>query len=83
MTNNIEETNELFDESVLSANIIEKIADEYEKQERLEREYQKELEIKIGEMRQLILDSQNKMIYKLLYKPNYGGYNEYVEKIAI
>ena len=54
-------TNELFGESVLSTNVIEKIADEYEKQERFEREYQKELEIKIGKMRQLILDSQNKI----------------------
>jgi len=75
-------TNELFGESVLSTNVIEKIADEYEKQEIFEKAYQEKLEIKIKELRQLILNSQNKMIYNLLYKSNYGDYNEYVEKIA-
>jgi hypothetical protein len=70
-------------ERVLSDETIRKIANEYEEQERLEEAYRQDLENKIKELNQLILNSQQlRMPYRLLYKPEYGDYRTYVAKVA-
>lgn len=70
------------DQRVLSAGIVDKIADEYEEQDRIEKAYREDLENKVKELDQMILNSQNRMRYKLLYKPEYGDYRDFVEKVA-
>ena len=67
---------------VLSAGIVSEIADQYEEQVRLEKLYQEDKERKIKELEQLISSSKNKPIYKLLYKPEYGDYRQFVEDVA-
>ena len=67
---------------VLSAGVVSEIADKYEEQVRLEELYQEEKKQKIKELEQLISSSMNKPIYKLLYKPEYGDYRQFVEQVA-
>ena len=68
--------------AVLSAGVVSEIADKYEEQVRLEKLYQEDKERKIEELKQLISSSKNKPIYKLLYKPEYGDYRQFVEDVA-
>lgn len=68
--------------AVLSAGVVSEIADQYEEQVRLEKLYQEEKKQKIKEFEQLISSSMNKPIYKLLYKPEYGDYRQFVEQVA-
>ena len=68
--------------AVLSAGVVSEIADQYEEQVRLEKLYQEDKERKIKELEQLISSSKNKPIYKLLYKPEYGDYRQFVEDVA-
>ena len=67
---------------VLSAGVVSEIADKYEEQVRLEELYQEDKKQKIKELEQLISSSMNKPIYKLLYKPEYGDYRQFVERVA-
>ena len=67
---------------VLAAGVVSEIADQYEEQVRLEKLYQEDKEQKIKELQQLISSSKNKPIYKLLYKPEYGDYRQFVEDVA-
>lgn len=68
--------------TVLAAGVVSEIADQYEEQVRLEQLYREEKERKIKELEQLISSSRNKPIYKLLYKPEYGDYRQFVEDVA-
>lgn len=68
--------------TVLVAGVVSEIADQYEEQVRLEKLYQEDKERKIKELEQLISSSKNKPIYKLLYKPEYGDYRQFVENVA-
>ena len=68
--------------NVLVAGVVSEIADQYEEQVRLEKLYQEDKERKIKELEQLISSSKNKPIYKLLYKPEYGDYRQFVEDVA-
>ena len=68
--------------NVLAAGVVSEIADQYEEQVRLEKLYQEEKKRKIKELEQLISSSKNKPIYKLLYKPEYGDYRQFVEDVA-
>ena len=70
------------DNSLLAAGVVSEIADQYEEQVRLEKLYQEDKERKIQELKQLISSSKNKPIYKLLYKPEYGDYRQFVEEVA-
>lgn len=67
---------------LLAAGVVSEIADQYEEQVRLEKLYQEDKERKIKELEQLISSSKNKPIYKLLYKPEYGDYRQFVEDVA-
>lgn len=67
---------------LLVAGVVSEIADQYEEQVRLERLYREDKERKIKELEQLISNSVNKPIYKLLYKPEYGEYRQFVETVA-
>ena len=69
--------------NVLEAGFVSEIADQYEEQVRFERLYQEDKERKIEELKQLISSSKNKPIYKLLYKPEYGDYRQFVEDVAV
>ena len=62
--------------------LVSEIADQYEEQARLEQLYREDKERKIKELEQLISSSRNKPIYKLLYKPEYGDYRQFVEDVA-
>ena len=68
--------------NVLAAGVVSEIADKYEEQVRLEKLYQEDKERKIKELEQFISSSKNKPIYKLLYKPEYGDYRQFVEDVA-
>jgi len=68
---------------LLAAGVVSEIADQYEEQVRLEQLYREDKERKIKELEQLISSSRNKPIYKLLYKPEYGDYKQFVEQIAM
>ena len=68
--------------NVLAAGMVSVIADQYEEQVRFERLYQEDKERKIKELEQLINSLKNKPIYKLLYKPEYGDYMQFVEDVA-
>ena len=68
--------------TVLAAGVVSEIADQYEEQVRLEKLYQEDKERKIKELEQLISSSKNKLIYKLLYKQEYGDYRQFVEDVA-
>ena len=68
--------------TVLSVGIISAIADEYEEQVRLEKLYREDKKQKIKELEQLINNSINKPIYKLIYKPEYGDYRQFVVEVA-
>ena len=68
---------------VLAASLLSEIANQYEEQVRLENIYREDKEIKIKELEQLIISSFNKPIYKLLYKPEYGDYREFVEQLSM
>lgn len=68
---------------VLSAGVVSEIADKYEEQVRLEKLYQEEKKQKIKELELMISNSKNKPIYKLLYKPEYGDYRQFVEQVAV
>lgn len=68
---------------VLSAGVVSEIADQYEEQVRIEELYQEDKKQKIKELEQLISSSKNKPIYKLLYKPEYGDYRQFVEQVAV
>ena len=68
--------------NVLDAGMVSEIADQYEEQVRFEKLYQEDKERKIEELEQLISSSKNKPIYKLLYKPEYGDYRQFVEDVA-
>ena len=68
--------------NVLDAGVVSEIADQYEEQVRFEKLYQEDKERKIEELEQLISRSKNKPIYKLLYKPEYGDYRQFVEDVA-
>ena len=67
---------------LLAAGVLSEIADQYEEQVRLEKLYQEDKKQKIKELEQLISSSMNKPIYKLLYKPEYGDYRQFVEEVA-
>lgn len=67
---------------VLSAGVVSEIADQYEEQVRLEKLYQEDKKQKIKELELMISNSMNKPIYKLLYKPEYGDYRQFVEQVA-
>lgn len=69
--------------AVLAAGVVSEIADQYEEQVRLERLYQEDKKQKIKELERLISSSMNKPIYKLLYKPEYGDYRQFVEQVAV
>ena len=79
-TNTHEPANGVY--GVLPAGMVSEIADQYEEQVRLEKLYQEDKERKIEELKQLINSSKNKPIYKLLYKPEYGDYRQFVEDVA-
>ena len=68
--------------NVLDAGMVSEIADQYEEQVRFEKLYQEDKERKIEELEQLISRSKNKPMYKLLYKPEYGDYRQFVEDVA-
>lgn len=68
--------------AVLAAGVVSGIADQYEEQVRIEKLYQEDKERKIKELEQLISSSRNKSIYRLLYKPEYGDYRQFVEEVA-
>lgn len=68
--------------AVLAADVVSKIADQYEEQVRLEQLYRENIERKIKELEQSISNSRNKLIYKLLYKAKYGDYRQFVEQVA-
>ena len=68
--------------TVLASGVVSEIADQYEEQVRLEKLFQEDKERKIKELEQLISSSKNKPIYKLLYKPEYGDYRQFVEEVA-
>lgn len=68
--------------AVLAAGVVSEIADQYEEQVRIEKLYQEDKERKIKELEQLISSSRNKPIYRLLYKPEYGDYRQFVEEVA-
>ena len=68
--------------AVLAAGVVSEIADQYEEQVRLEQLYREDKECKIKELQQLINSSFNRPIYKLLYKPEYGDYRQFVEQVA-
>lgn len=68
--------------TVLSAGIISQIADQYEKEVEIEKQFQEEKRKQIKELEQLIISSLHKPIYKLLYKEEYGDYREYSESVA-
>ena len=68
--------------TVLAAGVVSEIANQYEEQVRLEKLYREDKEQKIKELEQLISSSMNKPIYKLLYKPEYGDYRQFVEDVA-
>ena len=68
--------------AVLEAGVVSEIADQYEEQVRLEKIYQEEKKQKIKELELMISNSKNKPIYKLLYKPEYGDYRQFVEEVA-
>lgn len=76
-TSNLNSTN-----AVLAAGVVSEIADQYEEQVRIEKLYQEDKERKIKELEQLISSSRNKSIYRLLYKPEYGDYRQFVEEVA-
>lgn len=78
--NSIEVRND--DNAVLAAGVVSEIADQYEEQVRLEKLYQEDKKQKIKELEQMISSSMNKPIYKLLYKPEYGDYRQFVEDVA-
>ncbi|HQI40692.1 MAG: hypothetical protein B6D44_11205 [Ignavibacteriales bacterium UTCHB2] len=67
---------------LLAAGVVSEIADKYEEQVRLEKIDQKDKRQKIKELEQLISNSMNKPIYKMLYKPEYGDYRQFVEDVA-
>ena len=67
---------------LLAAGAVSEIADQYEEQVRLEKLYQEDKRQKIKELEQLISNSMNKPIYKLIYKPEYGDYRQFVENVA-
>ena len=69
--------------AVLVAGVVSEIADQYEEQVRLEKLYQEEKKQKIKELELMISNSKNKPIYKLLYKPEYGDYRQFVEQVAV
>ena len=68
--------------TVLAAGVVSEIANQYEEQVRLEKLYREDKEQKIKKLEQLISSSMNKPIYKLLYKPKYGDYRQFVEDVA-
>jgi hypothetical protein len=68
--------------NVLVAGVVSEITDQYEEQVRLEKIYQEDKERKIKELEQLISSSKDRSIYKLLYKPEYGDYRQFVEEVA-
>lgn len=68
--------------TLLAAGVVSEIADQYEEQVRLEKIYREDKKQKIKELEQLISSSMNKPIYKLLYKPEYGDYRQFVEEVA-
>lgn len=68
---------------VLSAGVVSEIADQYEEQVRIEELYQEDKKQKIKELELMISNSKNKPIYKLLYKPEYGDYRQFVEQVAV
>lgn len=68
--------------TMLSADVVSAIADRYEEQVSLEKLYREDKERKIKELEQLISNSINKPIYKLLYKPEYGDYRKFVQEVA-
>ncbi len=68
--------------AALAAGVVSEIADQYEEQLRIEQLYREDKERKIKELQQLISGSFNKQIYKLLYKPEYGDYRQFVEQVA-
>jgi hypothetical protein len=69
--------------TLLSAGVVSEIADQYEEQVRLEKLYQEDKKQKIKELELMISNSMNKPIYKLLYKPEYGDYRQFVEQVAV
>jgi len=69
--------------AVLSAGVVSEIADQYEEHVRLEKLYQEDKKQKIKELELMISNSMNKPIYKLLYKPEYGDYRQFVEQVAV
>jgi len=69
-------------DTVLPAGVISQLADEYEEQVRLEELYRKDKMQQIKELQQLISNSFNKPIYKLIYKPEYGDFRQFSEQVA-
>ncbi len=68
--------------TVLAAGVVSEIADQYEEQVMREKIYQEDKRQKIKELEKLISSSMNKPIYKLIYKPEYGDYRQFVKEVA-
>jgi len=61
---------------------LKQIAKEYEQQNKLEELHRKELQLQIDKLVKEQGDSCNKNLFKLLYKPEYGEYDEFVRNLA-
>ncbi|MDB4261720.1 hypothetical protein N9878_02505 [bacterium] len=62
---------------------INALADEYDEQDKSKKAWQNQLREEIEVARQMIAASLNSNIYLNLYKPSYGSYVDFVERIAV
>lgn len=75
--------NKISSNLMLSAGVsVNDIANKYQEQERNEKAYRADIDEKILELQEQYINSINANIYKFLYKPEYGDYREYVQKVA-
>lgn len=69
-------------DTMLPAGVISQLADQYEEQERAEEQFREEKRQRIKELQELISNSFNAPIYKLIYKPEYGDFRQFSELVA-
>lgn len=67
---------------LLCAGVLTEIAIQYEEQWRQVKEVQADLSRRIKDLEERLINEGQRPIYKMLYKPEYGDYREYVELVA-
>jgi len=67
---------------LLAAGVLTEIAIQYEEQWMQVKELQADLSRRIKDLEERLINEGQRPIYKMLYKPEYGDYREYVELVA-